>query len=70
MLRRFIDRLAGVKPIEDPNDIGTGTDDIYVMSLDEVLRRLAQDIPADTFLDDEDDTANFEFLYDDNGGEG
>lgn len=62
MFKRLIDRLFGVEPeVVDPNDIGTGTEDIRLMELDEILRRLARDINPDTFLvDDEDDTANFD----------
>ena len=51
-LRNLLRRVTNTQPIEDPNDIGTGVEDVYVMSLADVLRRLDEG-------DDEDDTANF-----------
>lgn len=61
----FIKRLLGFKEIEDPNDIGTGTEDLYLMSLADLIDRLGVE-------DDEDNTANFyiEEGLEDHGGEG
>lgn len=38
-------RRAAPQPVEDPRDIGTGTgtEDIYVMSLADLLRQLEED---------------------------
>lgn len=71
MLKRLVNWLAGVKP-EPVEDIGTGSVDIYTMDLDAILRRMAANINPDTFLigDDEDDTANFDYMMDELGGEG
>lgn len=53
----FLRRLFGkAEPIVDPNDIGTGSEDIYLMSLDELIRRLAD---GDALAEYEDSTANF-----------
>jgi len=61
----FIKRLFGSKEIEDPNDIGTGTEDLYLLSLADIIDRLG-------IVDDEDDTANFYITegLEDHGGEG
>lgn len=63
---RFIRWLLGVsEPIEDPNDIGTGTEDLYLLTLADIIDRLGIE-------DDEDNTANFyiEEGLEDHGGEG
>ena len=58
MLKRFINWIAGVKEIEDPDVYP----DIYPdMDLEELLRRLNPDDPD---WNDEDDTANFEMEVD------
>lgn len=61
----FIKRLLGFKEIEDPNDISTGTEDVYLLTLADIIDRLG-------LVDDEDDTANFyiEEGLEDHGGEG
>ena len=50
-----LSRAVGLESIEDPNDIGTGTDDIYVLDLDAVLRRLVQDGHVISLGSEEDD---------------
>lgn len=51
-LRNLLRRVTSTPVVEDPNDIGTGTEDTYTLSLFEVIRRLEG-------RDEEDDTANF-----------
>lgn len=58
MLKRFINWLAGVQEIEDPNAYDVYPDIIADLSLDEIERRIGtrSDI---NLADEEDSTANF-----------